>query len=208
MGCGASGESVNVINSAEEISSQKILEPKNQHNHLKLIPLPVKKNTSAGTQDSGINSHYDSDEEIPERRGSLTSVSDSDDLVNHNFISENSNKDIVRHIESEFVQRDDLDLSVVGKSCPPLLSDKEKHNKNKKEEQESIELLKNNGLVPKPLVMKENFALFEIVEENDSANRTLPMRLSIQKEKTTLTTDLIKQRLEKANQRKKVFSFY
>ncbi|RNA28446.1 DNA ligase 1-like [Brachionus plicatilis] len=199
MGCGASSQSVGVVESAAEVSRQKNFETKTKSDHLKLIPLPIKKNTSAGTQDSGITSHFDSDDEIPERRGSLSSDSD-------NFITEHSSINLVNQIESEFMHRDDLELSVVGKGCPPLLSDKEKQTKNKNEELESIEMLKSNGLVPKPVVMNNNFALFEIVEDNESfclANRAPPSRLAVQKQKTTLTAEKIKQRLEKADRRKK-----
>ena len=62
-------------------------------------------------------------------------------------------------------------MSVVGKTCPPLLSVKEKEQLKIKEESQKLAILKNNGLVQKPIVMMQNYALFEIVEEKISTRK-------------------------------------
>lgn len=94
-----------------------------------------------------------------------------------------------------------------------MLSQKEKENKNLREEKQSLELLRNTGLVQKPLAIKQNYATFEIVEEklmsrNDSmqtlksnsdtnslaAMRAPPPRL-LQRErtKTSLTAEMLEE---------------
>lgn len=222
MGCGASSQSVSVIEveSVKNTSSHKVFDTKTASNvdkpSIKLIPLPTKKNPSAGTYDSGINSHLDSDDaSIYERRSSISSESDSDDVVLRKIITENSKRDVVNKIESEFIDRSYLDLEVKGKSCPPLLTDKEKQLIKIKEENETVKMLKTNGLVPKPVVLNQNFALFEIVEDKNKSNQqeTLvnihkpPPRLT-EKIKPVLTAEEIQDKLQKANQRKIVRKFF
>ena len=112
-------------------------------------------------------------------------------------------------------------MGITGKSCPPLLSQKEKETIFKKEEKQSLEMLKNNGLVQRPIINKSNYATFEIVEERllpkmnsaDTENeggftRKIPPTRLMQREKTkpSLTADAIEEKLERATQRKQVCS--
>ncbi len=60
-----------------------------------------------------------------------------------------------------------LELSVAGKGCPPLLTAKEKEAIHKREEKISLDMLRNNGLIQKPLIIKQNYAHFEIVEQQN-----------------------------------------
>ena len=113
----------------------------------------------------------------------------------------------------------------MGKSCPPLLSAKEKETIHIKEEKISQEMLKQTGLVQTNLTVKENSAQFEIIEEKllnkkisiqrpESGSNSLgsgslrgppPIRfLQREKTKTNLTIDQIDEKIEKANQRKLV----
>lgn len=93
-----------------------------------------------------------------------------------------------------------------------------------REEQASLEMLKDNGLVQKPLVIKQNYALFEIVEDKLlSKNQSMltlksttetnslsplkgppPRLLQREKTKPSITAEEIDEKLEKANQRKQV----
>jgi hypothetical protein len=129
-------------------------------------------------------------------------------------ITEKSDRNLVDKVEQEFVARN-LDLFITGKSCPPLLSKKEKEIMDKKEETKALEMLKTNGLVQVPVAMKQNYATFEIVEDkllkrnnssksNNSNPVTIPPGRLLKREKspTRLTASDIEQKLEKANQRK------
>ncbi|CAF0714465.1 unnamed protein product [Brachionus calyciflorus] len=203
MGCGASSKAVSVIdvdttpvNTNQPPIFDKKVSPRLEKNPIKLIPLPVKKNKSAGTQDSGINSHLDSDEENIPERGSISSDSNSNDLVYKNVINDKSNRNLVENKENKFIKSKKLDLET------------------NKEDDEAFKLLKSNGLVPKPVVLSNNYALFEIVEDKkNEVNKSPalmpvrgpPPRLTLQKEKTktSLTAEEIEEKLEKANQRKK-----
>lgn len=99
-----------------------------------------------------------------------------------------------------------------------------------KEENLSLEMLKSNGLMQKPLVLRQNYAHFEIVEQqteslfsrnhslrtaksssdNGSLSpcvRKLPPTRLLQSDKTAkppLTSDQIEEKILKANLRKKV----
>ena len=127
------------------------------------------------------------------------------------------------------------ELSIAGKSCPPLLTKKEKEALQLKEENLSLDMLKNNGLIQKPLIIKPNYAHFEIVEQekintlfsrnqsvitaksnsteydspSSSANKKFPPLRLLQSEKTKpiLTADQIEDKLLKANLRRKVYLY-
>ena len=127
-------------------------------------------------------------------------------------ITEKSERNLVDKVEQEFVARN-LDLFITGKSCPPLLSKKEREIMDKKEETKALEMLKTNGLVQVPVAMKQNYATFEIVEErllkrnnsskSSNSNQTaIPRLLKREKSPPKLTASDIEQKLEKANQRK------
>jgi hypothetical protein len=105
-----------------------------------------------------------------------------------------------------------LELSVVGKCVQPVLTKKEKEQLREKEELHSLAILRDNGLVQKPIVMEQKYALFEIVEEkllakkSEDQQRLLPPIRLLQREKTkpVLTAQDLEEKLEKANQRKQV----
>jgi hypothetical protein len=108
----------------------------------------------------------------------------------------------------------------VGRGVQPVLSKKEKEQQRQKEELNSLAALHDHGLMQKPIVMEQKFALFEIVEEkpfrsgaapnlsqtnNDDKNRLPPIRLlQREKTKTLLTAQDLEEKLERANQRKQV----
>jgi hypothetical protein len=151
---------------------------------------------------SNKNSDYESDD------------GNYDDDEYGKVITEKSDRNLVDKVEQEFVARN-LDLFITGKSCPPLLSKKEREIMDKKEETKALEMLKINGLVQVPVAMKQNYATFEIVEEkllkrtssskvNSSNQVTIPPSLLLKREKSPpkLTVRDIEQKLEKANQRK------
>ena len=83
----------------------------------------------------------------------------------------------------------------------------------------SNKLLKNNGLVQTTLVKKENCVLFEIIDENQAKTnfneypnpnsrlaplKKIPPRFLQDKDKNLITPEQISEKLERANQRKKV----
>ncbi len=91
------------------------------------------------------------------------------------------------------------ELEIGGKSCPPLLSDKEKEDKKVQD------LLKKTGLVQRPVTAKKTSAKFELVDVNASQDQEskrfrLP-RIPRDKPKP-LTSDEIEQKLLKAFERK------
>ena len=89
-------------------------------------------------------------------------------------------------------------MSVSGKGCPPLLSDKEK-------EKQSQEMLKSNGLVLKPILQKPNSAHFELKAIDSIEKEVRPPPPCLVREKTrVMTAEEIEEKLERANQRKLV----
>lgn len=219
MGCGAS-KSVGVI----EVKPCKAPTPREKEEKktksattLSLIPLIIDKKKKGNSADSGISSNksapaepYDSDV-ISDRKSSISSTdSVYEDEWYKKIITEKSKKNLTAKVEKEFVERN-LELSVVGRSCPPLLTKKEVEMKKKEDEEKSIEILKDNGLVQKPIVMKQNYALFEIVEEKLLArskvtDQKLPPLIQREKTKPTLTAQELEEKLNKASQRRQVSS--
>jgi hypothetical protein len=103
---------------------------------------------------------------------------------------------------------------------PQLISNKEKQRIDQNEEIKSLEMLKNNGLVQTTLIKKENCVLFEIIDENQAKTnfneypnpnsrlaplKKIPPRFLQDKDKLLITPEQISEKLERANQRKKVY---
>lgn len=102
----------------------------------------------------------------------------------------------------------------MGRGVPQLKSNKEQLA----DELKALQLLKSNGLVSTSVVKKENSVLFEIIDEklskanNEQSNnnsslppiKRIPPRFIKDKEKPSLTSEQIAEKLERANQRKMV----
>lgn len=253
MGCGSS-QAVSVINVetknqdtkiknenkiVKEVEVEKPVEPKRIPSSL--IPLPIKPKVNSAT-DSGISSKYgynnddDDDDDVVDnnsdnevkRRDSFESDVEYEDKEYRSIITEKSKIDLVQKIEKNFIEREGLNLVVSGKVCPPLLSKKEKETIQLNEEKVINDMLKKNGLVQKPLIVKENNAYFEIVEEDkyftrnasmltlksnsesvSSAKKLNPNRfIKSEKNRPVLTADQIQEKLEEANRRRMVGYFY
>jgi hypothetical protein len=219
MGCGSS-QAVSVINNTDPVQNQ-IHDKKNPDSTQittnintidkppiphRLAPLP-----NIARYDSGISSKLDSNSTIESdnhsRRNSASSANSADsfclDGEYKSVITEKSQKNLIQKIEKDFVEKNNLELTINGKGCPPLLSDKEK-------EKLSQEILKSNGLVLKPILQKPNSAHFEIKpieslekESNGARVAAPPPRLARERTRV-LTAEDIEQKLEKANQRKQV----
>ncbi|KAH3697880.1 trichohyalin-like [Dreissena polymorpha] len=129
-----------------------------------------------------------------------------DGEYNHGFITEHSDPDKVKQIESEFKARDDLELGITGVALNTRNSAKDKA---RLEESMILQKLREEGLISKPAVEKTGAVSFDIVEVNTSNKlKSLPpVRLAKlerrRKKKRVLTDEEIQQKLERAEERRK-----
>ncbi|CAG7822307.1 unnamed protein product, partial [Allacma fusca] len=90
-----------------------------------------------------------------------------DDLIDEDyggefdFITENSDQQLVRKVISEFNPPNNLELVIIGIPCSRLLSAVQR---TKLEEARILESLRNEGLIARPLKNALNATGFEIVE--------------------------------------------
>lgn len=129
---------------------------------------------------------------------------------NHGFITEYSDPDKVKEIESNFKERDGLDLGITGTQLPTRNSAKDKA---RLEESMVLQKLRDEGLISKPAAEKSGGVSFEIFEVN-SGQRALPSLPGLpplklaklekrRKKKKSLTEEEIKEKLQRAEQRRK-----
>jgi hypothetical protein len=245
MGCGDS-QSVDVIDNNNKKSSgldeNSKYTPRSSDNKTNspIVPPLDLKSKSSSNQNSNNNNRFKSTLETIDsssRVGQLdlsnrsTSSTEGFDKEYSHVITEKSDKKIVEKIEKDFKERNNIELLINGQSCPPLLSEKEKEIFRKDEEQKALDLLKQTGLIQKPIILKENSAQFEIIDDrfinrnpsmltlkssggisiNSNTSSLppikIPPRLLVEREKTTITNDMIDKKLDAANQRRQVFFF-
>lgn len=129
-------------------------------------------------------------------------------------ITEFSAPERIRIVELEFIPVKDIELVVEGKQCPRRLSgkDRERH-----EQEVIINKLRTEGLVLRPESKASGGVAFELVSSSAAADpqsamnpvRQLPPLLQKRKKKNKeetppdVTEDSIRDKLEKATQRKK-----
>ncbi|ESP02453.1 hypothetical protein LOTGIDRAFT_237958 [Lottia gigantea] len=119
------------------------------------------------------------------------------------FITEDSDPHVVDEIQKNFQEPLTLDLSVVGVKCPTRLSAKQKQ---RQEEQQVIETLRNEGLITKLTGQSSKGLAFEIIQERPESVIP-PARLEDMKrkkmQKEELTEQEIRQKLFEAERRRK-----
>ncbi|WAR23909.1 hypothetical protein MAR_037578 [Mya arenaria] len=169
-----------------------------------------KRSNSRDSLDDDVHS------ENSDRGGSATSKKSNDSGVddlgeyNHAFITEHSDANKVREIESQFKERDDLDLGITGTALNTRNSAKDKA---RLEESMVLQKLREEGLISKPSTEKSGGVSFEIVDMSSSMGgggklpALPPLRLAKlekrRKKKRPLTDEEIKQKLERAEERRK-----
>lgn len=130
---------------------------------------------------------------------------------NHGFITEYSDPDKVREIESNFKEREGLELGVTGTQLPTRNSAKDKA---RLEESMVLQKLRDEGLISKPAAEKSGGVSFEIFEVSSTANsgqKALPALPPLKlaklekrrKKKKSLTEEEIKEKLQRAELRRK-----
>ena len=102
---------------------------------------------------------------IPDKNGSLDSHDsgyDEYDEENNHIITEHSEQELVRKVESEFRGVDLPELLVItGRACTRILSG---YQKNKAEEVKILESLRDEGLLAKPKGKTAGGVSFEVVD--------------------------------------------
>ncbi|OWF54400.1 nucleolar protein 58-like [Mizuhopecten yessoensis] len=125
-------------------------------------------------------------------------------------ITEESDTNRVREVESNFVPNEALDLGITGVACPTRLSAKDK---DRMEESMVLQSLREEGLIARPHAKSSGGTSFEIVAAEDSLlgegfgmPRPPPRLAKLErrrKKKKQLTAEEIREKLEKAERRKK-----
>ncbi|XP_022244442.1 stress response protein NST1-like [Limulus polyphemus] len=127
-------------------------------------------------------------------------------------ITEHSTLEKVQAVERDFTPVQNLELIVEGKACPKKLNFKER---DKMENEEILEKLREEGLVLKPESRATGGIRFDVVSEEEArkpanspmVRRLPPLRLQNRAKQRSkrkdLTSDEINEKLEKANERKK-----
>ncbi|GFS22772.1 DNA ligase 1-like [Elysia marginata] len=152
--------------------------------------------TSKASADSGLGGDAGGDEYAQAR--ALGTV-----------VTEYSDEAEVRRVEGTFIERDDLDLSVTGVQLPTRLSAKDK---TRQQESMILQSLREEGLIAKPSTQAAGGMSFEIVTTDSFDTPGLPVPPPRQLEKlekrrkkkrSLLTEDQIREKLERAEARRK-----
>jgi hypothetical protein len=205
MGCGPSN--VNII-PVSEAPIVKDIVPTELNSKKILAPIP-RSNNEENTQLS-----------VTERCNSFSSH-DSGYVDNEykNIITEKSNSLQVEKVEKEFYERQNLDLTINGRSCPKLYTAEEQRKLDQVEENKTHEILKNNGLVQTALVKNDNFVRFDVIDDKTKHNsnedyllaannklaplkRLPPLLRKNASNSSKITQEEIAKKLEAANERK------
>ncbi|XP_074643399.1 uncharacterized protein LOC141900410 [Tubulanus polymorphus] len=165
-------------------------------------------NSVNGSMDSILDLADNNDSDRFGSAGSKRSKQSNDSGLGDNyahFITENSDPNLVKQVESDFLEKDDLDLCVSGTACPRLLSAKDKE---RQEEQRVLAALREEGLIARPKSRAVGGLAFEITEDETDTFKRPPrlakLELKRRKKKKVLTEEQIKEKLEKAEERKKL----
>ncbi|XP_064485143.1 uncharacterized protein LOC135397470 [Ornithodoros turicata] len=125
--------------------------------------------------------------------------------LDEGIITELSAPEKVMHVEKNFRHPEDVDdLVIEGKQCPRRLSGKERE---KREEEEILDKLREEGLVVRPGSKASGGLSFEVSQSDTTRNSHHLPPLKKKKTKKTrkkeITSELIDQRLEQADARRK-----
>ncbi|XP_076439920.1 uncharacterized protein LOC143279699 [Babylonia areolata] len=144
-----------------------------------------------------------------DRGFSATSKQSADSGLGEEYshvITEFSEQDKVKEVESSFRPRDDLELAITGTTVGTKNSAKDRA---RLEEAQVMQNLREEGLISKPKAQATGGMCFEIVDARGDGQTRPPPRLEklalerSRKKKRAVTEDEIREKLERAERRRK-----